>query len=204
MTRRLAVTIALAALAVLAGCGIPVSASPHLLSKSVVPEALLQSPSPPPVSDHTEKSTELPIDIYLVQASSGDLVAVPRFIAKPATAQEVLDQLEGGPLSTEYHAGDESAISTYSHLLVVGRTVHHVVTVELDQSFSQLRGDAPIDELGQIVWSLTGAPLDPRVHAVRFVGTDGQPVAVETDKGGFQSGPIDRGYYRCLTAGAAC
>lgn len=178
-------------------CGVPISASPHRISHSALPQALLElrPPATSPTGTQPTTSKEVPIDIYLIQDVSGTLAPVVRQVSPPVTVQKVLDQLEAGPLSVDYHNGDESAVSPRSHLVAVGPVDHGVATVRLDQSFTRLTGEAPVDELGQIVWSLTKAPL--HTTAVRFVGNGGA-LPVETGDGVFVNRPVTEKDYKLL------
>jgi hypothetical protein len=71
-----------------------------------------------------------------------------------------------------------------------------LATIRLDPYFSQLTGEQPIDELAQIVFSLTESPL--HVTEVRFLAPNGRPVAVETSDGRFVNRPVTIADYRHL------
>ncbi len=174
--------LALAAGMIASACGIPIEASPRVLPKTALPE-VLRLPPPTPSGGPPPAKAPFTIFIYLIQGISGDLVRVSRPVADRPTVQAVLNQLEAGPLSTDYHDGYESAVSTSSHLQSIGKVVNHVAKIRLDSYFSALTGEEPVQELGQIVWSVTHTPLG--VDKVRFVGPDGLPVAVETASGTF-------------------
>ncbi|MGO9195831.1 MAG: GerMN domain-containing protein [Acidimicrobiales bacterium] len=195
--RRLAVAIALGVTALAAaGCGIPLATGPQELARSAMPQALTQQQAPPAPNRHPDNAED--IYIYLIAEFSGDLVAVSRTVSPHATVQGVIDELEAGPLSTEYHSGDESAISTGSKL--VGKApVKGIATVRLDRRFFQLEGEAPVQELGQIVWTLT--KNFPEIKAISFAGPHG-PIPVETDTGRFVSNPVSAKNYCNLVAGA--
>lgn len=192
--KRLSTALVLAALALgSAACGIPLSASPHKLSRSALPLALTKPPPTP--SGHAGSSKGETVYIYLIADISGDLVRVPRTVARPATVQRVLDSLEVGPLSQDYRVGDESAVNTNSHLVAVGPVESGTATVQLDRYFFQLQGEAPVQELAQIVWSLTQSDLG--VQRVRFVSAAG-PLAVETEEGRFVDRPVTEYDYKDL------
>lgn len=191
----------LAALA--AGCGIPISSGPHRLATADLPAALVQHQEKPPTTTPGQKppnSKLLPVQIFLIVPFSGNLVPVYRSVSPPVTPQKVLDALEAGPLSVDYHAGYGSAVAQKSHLVALGSVKHGEATVRLDNQFTQLRGEAPVDELAQIVWSLTAAPL--HVRSVRFVASDGVPIAVETATGSFVDRPVTRKDYMLRAAQA--
>ncbi len=206
--RLAAALFALAAL--LASCGIPVSNAPVPLPRSDVPEALVVSQSVEArCPSHNAKVEN--VSIYLVQAIQGDLVRVNRCVNRPATVQEVLKVLEAGPVATDYHNNYESALNVASNLVSVGPGTTGVgpcprpakpagrcglATIRLDHYFSELQREAPIQELGQIVWSLARSPLG--VTEVRFLSPAGRPVAVETATGRFVDRPVTVNDHRFL------
>ena len=193
---RLGRSLALAAAGVaLAGCAIPVSKSPSLLPKSDVPEALTQKPPQVNAQPNEATSKQVSIYIYLIQAITQNLVPVTRYVAPPPTVQKVLDQLEIGPLSADYHAGDESAISPTSHLVSVGSVVKGTATIRLDNSFIQATGENAVDELAQIVWSVTRTHLG--VRQIHFVGPNG-PISVEIATGRFVDRPVSQKDYELV------
>lgn len=192
--RRLPVLAGLVLGLVAAGCGIPLSSSPRHLPSSALPAALIERQQVAPNNNGTSKGQT--IYIYLV-ASSGDLVQVARTVSPPATPQEVLYALEAGPFSTEYHDGYESAVSGSSHLVAEGPVRSGTLKVRLDRQYSQLSGETPVEELAQIVWSLTASNLG--VKQVQFVSSTG-PVPVEIDTGVFVNRPVKPADYLSFIA----
>ncbi len=89
-----------------------------------------------------------------------------------------------------------SSASTTTTTTTLPLTECGLATVRLDPYFSQLTGEQPIDELAQIVFSLTQSPL--HVTEVRFLGLSGKPVAVETADGRFVNRPVTVADYRHL------
>lgn len=181
--------------AALAGCAIPVSGTPHLLPKSDVPEALTQRPEQANPQPNKATSKQVSVYIYLIQSITQNLVPVTRYVAPPPTVQKVLDELEVGPLSADYHVGDESAISPTSHLVAVGPVVKGTATIRLDDSFIQANGENAVDELAQIVWSVTRTHLG--VRQIHFVGPNG-PISVEIATGRFVSRPVSQKDYQLV------
>lgn len=180
MRRLVLAVLGLAALG-LSACGIPLSSAPRRLPSSQLPAALTQrQPASPQQSPSSTKGQT--VFIYLVSNVSGLLVQVERSVSRPATVQKVLYALEEGPFSTEYRLGYESAVSGSSHLVAVGPVDNGTATVRLDRQYGLLSGETPVEELAQIVWSLTASNLG--VKQVQFVGTSG-PVPVEIDTGVF-------------------
>ncbi|MHB1986709.1 MAG: GerMN domain-containing protein [Acidimicrobiales bacterium] len=180
-------------------CGIPLSGGPHNLPRSALPQALLQRQVPPAAGHNSNVKVET-VFVYLIADVSGDLVPAARSVPRPVTVQEVINALEVGPLSQDYRVGDESAINTNSHLVAAGPVENGTATVQLDHYFRQLQGEAPVQELAQIVWSLTESV--PGVQRVRFIGTDG-PLAVETDTGAFVNRPVSKKDYQNLVVNSA-
>jgi spore germination protein GerM len=171
----------------LAGCGIPLSTSAHLMSKSALPEALAQ-PAGRALDNGQAQAAHgyKPIDVFLVDIAAGALVPRQRNVKPPVTGQAVLDALEAGPFTTDYQSGIGSALATESHLVFL-RLDHGIATVRLDSYFVSLHGEAPVEELGQVVWTLTRAPL--HITKVQFVGPT-RPLAVETYTGAFVHRPV--------------
>ncbi|MGO9557500.1 MAG: GerMN domain-containing protein [Acidimicrobiales bacterium] len=183
----------------LSACGIPVSGSPQVLSRSGLPPALVQQQYPTPTASSGKPTQGKPIIIYLIQNISGDLVPVARSV-RNVTVQAVIAELVAGPVSSEYEKGYESAVNTSSRLAASGPR-RHIATVRLDQDFFQLKGEAPVQELGQIVWTLTKSP--DGVRAVRFVGPDG-PIPVEIASGRFVTRPVGQDNYCELVNPPSC
>ncbi|MHB8243770.1 MAG: hypothetical protein ACYDGN_00255 [Acidimicrobiales bacterium] len=209
--RRLSLGVGLVLALSLAACGIPISQSPSRLPRSALPQVLVQVAAPARAC-HSRGVGFKTVHIYLVQAIPGDLVRVNRCVTLPPTVQKVLKVLEAGPFTTEYHNDLESALNINSNLQAIGpvgtcpgplRPKAHcgLATVRLDRYFSGLRGEAPIQELGQIVWSLTQSDLG--VTEVRFLGPNGGPVSVETATGRFVARPVTINDYRHLGTGTA-
>ncbi len=200
MRRPLLLLVSLAVLGGLcAGCGIPVANAPKTLPKDAEPPALLQKANPGP---HNPYHDAAQIVIYLIQDISGELVPVTRTVERPVTVQEVIDELEQGPDYVDYRNGDESAVSTSSDLVAKGAVKSGVSTIRLDQAYEKLTGEAPVDELGQIVWSLVKSGLE--VRQVRFLAPywPYAPTSVEIDTGGFVDRPVGVADYKKLVSPA--
>ncbi len=193
--RRLLVVVLAASALLLGACGVPLSSSPQHLPTSALPAALLQ-PQQAASPDATSSSKGETIYIYLVESISGNLVEVARSVSRPATVQKVLYALEAGPFTAEYHDGYESAVSPASHLVAVGPVKNSTATVRLDHQYSELSGETPVEELAQIVWSITSSNLG--VKKVQFVGSSNSPVPVEIDTGLFVNRPVTEADYASL------
>ncbi len=159
-----------------AGCGVPVDSAPTVLPKSSVPFGLLAQSAPsssPPSPAPRTVSTQ----IFLI-SSSGQLVAVTRDIAFPASLTAILEALVAGPTNAEAASGLESAVPTQTQVL--STTVSGAMaTVDLSGTFTQLVGQPQIDAVAQIVFTTT---VVPGLTEVAFE-LDGKQVAVPTASG---------------------
>lgn len=201
MRRAAGLASALLAASLLAcSCGIPTSTAPRLMSRSALPAALVQQA--PRNSGHGGGSGNFAeIRIYLVQIVSGELVCVTRPVKRPVTVQSVLDELEAGPVPSDYENGDGSALATESHLTFLGMA-KKTATIRLDSYFVSLEGEAPVEEVAQIVWTVIED--DPGVRRIRFLGPSG-PIAVETYKTGrFVHRAVGESDYELGIAGTGC
>lgn len=210
--RRLALPAGLVLLALLAGaCGVPISRGPTLL-KAQVPSVLGQ-PEPAQSQCVQPNAKFEKIYIWLVRAGLGPegLAKVDRCVPKPVTAEDVLKYLEVGPYVNEEADGYVSDLNLNSSLAAIGGVtkcpppLQHdphcgLATVRLDRYYEQLQGEAPIEELGQIVLSLADSGIG--VSEVRFVGPNGSPIGVETGAGEFvkPGQPVTAEDYKLLTA----
>ena len=192
--KRLSFVLCLICAVLLSGCGVPLSSSPQRLATSALPAALLQ-PQQATSADATSSSKGQTIYIYLVASISGNLVEVARSVSRPATVQKVILALEAGPFATEYHDGYESAVSSTSHLVAVGPVKDGTATIRLDRQYSEQTGEAPVQELAQIVWSVTRTHLG--VRQIHFVGPNG-PISVEIATGRFVDRPVSQKDYELV------
>ncbi|HLI44683.1 MAG TPA: hypothetical protein VKU92_09465 [Acidimicrobiales bacterium] len=159
--------------------------------------------------------------IYLVQSITGGLVSQTECVkTQSVTVQQVLTTLEAAGAESDYP--DDTALNVSSDLQSVGpgpsgigpcppkrhrQTVSStstttttapsgtgctMATVRLDRYFLELQGEAPIQEIGQIVWSLAKSL---GVREVRFLGPGGGKVAVETASGRFVDTPVTTSQY---------
>lgn len=171
----------------LASCGVPVNTSPELLSQNLLPKALT---TPPPTLPAVKpiSSRDQEVAIYLLSQVQR-LIVEPRIVAKPVTAQGVLDVLEQGPLPHEFADGLGSALLPGSRLTVL-RVQHGIAAVQLDQSFFELIGESSVLELAQIVDTLTSIKgLSAPIKAVQFY-FDGAPTDAEIGNGRVVARPV--------------
>lgn len=194
-----AIALTVAAGFALAACGIPAS-GPQVLHSGLPqvlelkPQRESQGSGPPSLKGGVT------VNIYLIQGLTGELVQVQRTVPR-LTVQAVLDQLEDGPTFKDSRDDYESAVASRSHLQAIGVSKRtHVATVQLDSYFEGLTGEEPVEELGQIVWTLTMTTA-LHVDAVRFISEAGSPAAVPTLTGHFTSQPVSRSNYRFCAIG---
>jgi len=155
-------------LATLTGCGVPVASNPAAIAHRNVPFGLLETPaastpstttSPPPTAD------DHAVQIYLVK-STGHLAPVGRVVPDPVSLASVVQALIGGPTTAEASAGLQDEVPTQTRVLGPGTIVNGVATVDLSVAFGQLAGQAQIEAIAQVVFSVT-ADI-PDVTAVAF------------------------------------
>jgi hypothetical protein len=164
----------------LAGCGVPVDRSPTALPRRGIPFGLLLPSSPSSTTTSSAPSpVSVPIRIFLV-SPSGHLVAVARQVpAASVSLDTVLDTLVKGPSNEETAAGLQSAVPPQTTVLGAVVGAGGVATVNLGGTFGQLVGQAQIEAVAQIVFSVTGVS---GVTGVTFELT-GQAVNVPTASG---------------------
>ena len=180
-----------ALLGLVAGCGIPLDASPRSVNRDDIPIELL-SPAPDVTTSTTAPAalTEL-IEIYLVRGDR--LFAVPRTVPTPLSGPKVLDTLLAGPTSDESATGLRTAISRRASLIVVAVT-GVFARVELDQAVVGLQGRDQLLAIGQIVFTL--ASLSD-IDGVEF-SFRGNLIEVPTGRGTLKSGPVTTEDYGAL------
>ncbi len=150
--RAVAFLFAVVGLAALGGCGLPVDSSPQAIPAAQLPKALSETISNNFfISGHPPGAAS--VDIYLVGPDE-QLVATPRYMKPPLTAQKVLYALEAGPNATESYKGVTSSIPDGAELVADGVS-GGVLTVLLDTTFGSLRPGQATFEFGQIVCSVT-------------------------------------------------
>ncbi|MCL4414760.1 MAG: GerMN domain-containing protein [Acidimicrobiales bacterium] len=181
---------AVAAIALLAACGVPTQAKPVPIARSAVPFSLL-APSTPSATV-PPAPVEVPVQVYLV-APDGHLAPVTRDVAFPAPLSAVLVALLAGPTNPEASSGLESAIPSGARILSVSEAAG-TATIDLGNAFGQLVGQTQIEAIAQIVFSATSVP---GVHAVKF-DLAGTPIEVPVANGAETPGPLTRAQYAGL------
>jgi Sporulation and spore germination len=172
------------AVAVLAGCGVPVDDGPTALARAGVPFNLL-APSTPSTSAPTvpPSPSQTVVQVFLLGVA-GHLVPVSRSVAGAQGTQAeltaALEALVAGPtLAETVQEGLQSAIPPQTTLVGVTIGPQGLVTVDLGGTFAQLVGLDQIEAVAQVVFT-----------AIEFSGVtaltfqlSGQPIAVPTETG---------------------
>ena len=187
---RLAVTAAIAMVAIVAGCGIPSDDGAILAQPADVPFDLLgdassTSTSAPSASPTTEAT------IFLVQGER--LAPVRRDLASPLSVKAMLEALAAGPRSTEVQLGLRTALLA-PDLMRSGGVVGGIATVDLGPAFADIAGRDQILALAQIVSTLTGLPGVGRVSFT--IG--GAPIGVPRGDGAVTTDSVSRDDYATL------
>jgi spore germination protein GerM len=191
VSRRLVVGLTLVALAFgVAACGVPVGGGPSPIAPKAVPFDLL-APTPPnsaPASSSTQSGGHtLAVQVFLVNPSS-HLTAVSRSVAFPndpdALLVSLLRAVIAGPTSAEAAAGLQGAIPPQTAVLSGTTITAGLATVDLSAGFGQLAGQAQIEAIAQVVWTVT-ANLSGVSGVVFEIA--GQPASVPEPSGALVS-----------------
>lgn len=179
--------LAVVAVVVVAGCGVPNDTESRALAPESVPFDLLAPstttttrPSPPAVVDE-------PASVYLVDNDSGQLVEVKRPVPAPPSVRRALEELLQGPTETELARGLSSSIPSSTGLLDVQGPSAGIVTVDLSD-LSGIAGAGQRMALAQVVFTATAAD---DVDSVLFE-FEGQPSEVPNAAGQSTSEPLRR------------
>jgi len=176
-SRRAAVVAgALASLAALASCGVPIDSGPKALARGNVPFGLLR-PSSTTTTSPSAAPVTVSVVIYLL-AANGQLSAAAREVPVPAPLTAILGALVDGPTNAEAAAGLQSAVPSQTQVISAS-VAGGIATVDLGGTFAQLVGTPEIEAVAQIVFTATAVP---GVSGVSFE-LNGQQVAVPTATG---------------------
>ncbi len=146
--------------ALVAGCGVPIGTHPSPITHAAVPFSLLDPAASSGAPGATTTiapytSQRLTLQIYLV-APASRLVAVDRVVPSPSDLVSILQALIAGPTSTEAAAGLQGQIPSQTKVLGGTQILNNVATVDLSAAFGQLAGQAQIQAIAQIVFTITG------------------------------------------------
>ncbi|WFE53217.1 GerMN domain-containing protein [Micromonospora sp. WMMD1155] len=183
MNRRHVVVVAFVAL--LAGCGIPAEDAPRTVQP---PPGPFQGPTPSEASAPAGPATET-----LCLVRDNRIIPVPRRADRPATVQEQLRDLLGGPTTAERDKNLTSALPgavNAAGVTVTGTQAQVVV----DEPGSDAGRSDEILAFGQIVCTLTNRD---DVTSVTFL-RDGKPLAVPRADGSLSNQALVRADYITL------
>lgn len=210
---RLLVPVVVCAAALLAGCGVPVTGEPEVLSTTAVPYNLLQSPTPSSVAaTATGTSTGTSTTQPTAPAPAGQVAGEVAFVvdeqrvvlerrvvptgAPREVAQALLQQLEAGPTPAERTQGLASAIASGTGLRATS-IVGDLVMIDLTEETPVQAPDRLRVAVAQIVLTATSQPGVTQVLLSRA----GQPVSAPLANGSLTSEPLTRRDYRSLIGG---
>lgn len=194
--KRVAVAV-LAAVALLAGCGIPVEQSPRPLPTGTASPANSAGETSTPAPD------EAGATLWFVRG--GRLAPVTRTVTGPLSSQDYIDLLAEGPTQSEQSAGLRSSVVSVvtGEPLVVTASAAGVktpgiasdeVAVVLRPEFKDLLSQEQILVLGEVVITLAVGPITK----VLFVDKDGQTLGVPTADGRLANGAVGPQDYATL------
>ncbi|HUY30436.1 MAG TPA: GerMN domain-containing protein [Acidimicrobiales bacterium] len=200
-SRALAAAGLVAAGALLAGCGIPLSNAAQPLPLSRVPPALLRGPVSTTTTAPSNSTHAVPIGIYFLDNSGANarLVRTIAHVQPPATAVEALDFLTNGPTAADsrYH-GLQTALSQSPQatpgVVRVNRQTG-IATVALDDTTYTLFGTQAYEAFAQIVFTVTDPQFGIKSVDFTFGGSSAQAYLPD---GTFISRPVTRADYASL------
>lgn len=169
------------------GCGLPLDRTPRDIAAVDEPFPLQDTAGPRP---ETGQGTDT-IKVYLV--GSDTLVASDR--PGPGDVGEAVRQLLLGPTQQDSNRGLQSSIPPNTRLLGVETAADGTVTVDLSSEFLDVRGEAQIAAVAQLVFTVTG------VQGVTgmLLKIAGEPKAIPTESGmADQRVPVGRFDYPSL------
>jgi len=190
-----------AAVVLVAACGVSSQSRARVVDPSDVPEQLLPAPSTVPdstpdvVVPPTPPAASDPVQVFFVRDE--ELVPVTRRLPLPLRVEDAAAAVVAGPDPEARAEGLRSALGEGRPSVVEVHDDGEVV-VELTRGVTELSGREQRLALGQLVFTLTGLP---GVTGVRFQ-LDGRPVPVPRGDGTLAEDdePVDRDDYAELLA----
>jgi hypothetical protein len=173
----------------LSACGIPTAATPTPIARSAVPYHLLDPAPTSTTAPGTPPAVGVGEQIYLV-APTGNLVAVDREVAVPASLTQVTGALLAGPTTTESATGIQSFLSRTGVEVTVDAS-SGVATVDFTSDPIQVVGPDQTLAIAQVVYTLT---QQPGITGVSFE-IAGKAIEVPTAAGAQVPGPVTRADY---------
>jgi spore germination protein GerM len=179
----LAVLLALAGIALVAGCGVQGDGAPRALAPDVVPEELVAPSTSVPRPD--KPATGAPATVYLVD-NRDRLRPVSRVLDDRALIVNVLDSLFRGATDQEAAQGLRSEIPAGTSVNGIDRLDRDVITVDLSKEFAETTADGELLAQAQIVYTVSQLP---NVRGVLFL-VDGRPREGADDDAKLTSSPL--------------
>ncbi len=160
-----------AAVLATAGCGLPLDERPRDIAAMDEPFPLQDTVGPRPETGQGADT----IKVYLVGPDT--LVASDR--PGPGDVAEAVRQLLLGPTQEDSNRGLQSSVPPNTRLLGVETAVDGTVTVDLSSEFLDVRGEAQIAAVAQLVFTVTGVPGVTGL----LLKIAGEPKAIPTESG---------------------
>lgn len=194
MRWRVAGTVLLAALTVLAGCGVPTGGAPEVIPPSAVPYGLAAAPSTTAPATSGPAREDRP-RIYL--ANSADVLVPSGREASGQTLRDrltdLLEQLTKGPTGAERDSGLTTALPAGATLSVV-KLDGGTATVQLAGTERAPAGQQSRLAVGQIVLTATSLAGIDAVLLTR----GGKPLDAPLPSGALTSAPLTAADYQAL------
>ncbi|HWH28153.1 MAG TPA: GerMN domain-containing protein [Mycobacteriales bacterium] len=168
----------LAAVALVAGCGVPEDDAPTALDRDSAPFRVFDRDVAPP------QQGDLAVELWFVRGDR--LVPVARAVELPGTPRRVLSTLFDGVTETERRAGLSSSIPTA--VSIEGLEVKDGIAVV---TLEGLNEQVQVQAFAQIVATLTGRP---EIDGVRF-RANGRDIQVPRGDSSLTEAPVDRDDY---------
>jgi spore germination protein GerM len=168
-----------------AGCAIPTQGTPSTMSPSKVPFHLLDPHLPTTTTTQPKPSSLLPVKVFFLNSTNG-LVPVQRVVAAPAPLTAIITSMLAGPGVAETRQGISTAIP--SDVAVLSTTTQgNIVTVNMNDAFSQITGNSIEQAVSQIVATIANE-IGPTTGVVFEI--EGQRTSVPIANGSQVAEPV--------------
>ena len=171
-----------------AACSIPTQSQPSAIASSRVPFHLLDPHPPTTTTTQPKQASYVPVKVFYLNTNANDrLQAVVRYVSAPAPLVSIISALLAGPSSGDSAAGLTTAIPTDVAVLSATSTGPKLVTVNFNNAFGQITGNATEEAVAQVVATVaneTGAAT-----GVMFE-IEGQHTSVPVANGSEVAGPV--------------
>lgn len=171
--------------ALLAACGLPAQDRPSVVSQTLPPVAVSESPS-------VATTRQVTATIYLVREKA--LVPVQREVDAPVSVSGLMDAITAGPTPQEQARGLRSALLLPLSVESAFVARDGQADVALASNVAETGAAERVLAFGQIVLSLT-AP--PGIRTVRF-SVDGKALPVPRQGGSLTTEPVSGQDYQTL------